>query len=138
MPAFAATDNQFLYSNQVDALKAHLRALGKGGASIADLPQFQAGLAQLPADGRVAISYQDPTAQVEMLLHSLKEGQLSQMLEMMAGDPDTEAVLDAFDFSLLPPAEVITKHLSPTTGCAVVKPDGLLIISRTPARAQPR
>ena len=136
-PAFVATENQFLLSNQGDALKAHLRRLGKAGPSLADSPQFQAGLAQLPADGRVLISYQDPTRQVEIFLHSLKEDKLSQALGIMAmqGDPDTAAVLEAFDFSLLPPAEVITKHLSPTAGCAVAGPDGLLIMSRTPARA---
>jgi len=134
-PGFTATESQLILSNHVDALKAHLRTLGKGGASIADSIGFRAGLAQLPTDGRVMISYQDPSSQIALFLHSLKEGKLSQMLGMFRGDPDTNALLEAFDFSLLPEAAVITKHLSPTTGCAVVGPDGLLVISRTPARA---
>jgi len=137
-PAFTATEHQLIVSNQVAALKAHLRRLGKGGASLENSAQFQAGLAQLPADGRVMISYQNPASQIELFLHSLREGALSQMLGMLQGDADTAAAVQAFDFALLPEADVITRHLSPTTGCAVVEPDGLMIISRTPARAAGR
>ena len=39
--------------------------------------------------------------------------------------------LDLFDLTLLPDAADITKHLSPNVFCAVVQPDGLMLIFRS-------
>jgi len=133
-PAFVATEKQFVFSNRVDALKAHLRRQGKAGPSLQDRPEFQQGLQRLPTDGEVMISFQDPSYQVELLLTALKEGQFNPILDRFRGDPDVAEVLDLFDFSLLPEPGEVTKHLTTTTGCAVVEPAGLLVISRSPAR----
>ena len=49
-------------------------------------------------------------------------------------------VLDQFDVTLLPDAADITRHLSPSVFCAVVQPEGLLLMSRSrtvPQKTEP-
>jgi len=131
-PAFAVTENQVIFSNHVAALEAHLRRIGQDALALAARPEFQAGLSRLPADNRVMISFQDPTYQAEYLLTVLKDKSFSRELDKLKADPDKAAVLDLFDLSLLPDAADVTKHLVPTTSCAIVDSDGLLIVSQSP------
>ena len=135
-PAYVATENQLLFSMQAEALKAHLRRMGKGGPSLKDTPDFQEALKMLPTEGRIMFAYSNPVAQIEMLLEALRSGQFLGILAFMERDPDVAEFLDLFDMSLLPESKEVTKHLVPSAGCVVVQPDGLLIISRAPARAQ--
>ncbi len=133
-PAYAVTENQLIISNQAAAVEAHLRRLGKGERSLKDRPDFQAGLDSLPAEGRVMIAFQNPTHQVEVMLTALAEGQFDPILNLMKSDPDVAEVLDLFDFSLVPPAADVTKHLTATVSSIAVGPDGILVVSRSPAR----
>lgn len=133
-PAFAITEKEFIFSPNKAALEAHLRRLNAGAPSLQTRRDFQENLAALPAEGRILISFSDPRPQVEFLLSTLKEGQYQPVLDMLKGDPDTAEVLDLFDLALLPPPEVVTRHLSTGAGCILAQPDGLLILSHSPAK----
>ena len=133
-PALAVMNKQLVFSSHVSALEAHLRRNGKDTPTVAGRPEFQAGLQRLPQDGRVLVSFQDATNQVEYLIGFLQSPQFQASLDNLRADPDTAEVVDLFDFSLVPPPGDITKHLVPTTGCAVVDADGLLVISQSPLR----
>ena len=133
IPAFTATENRLIIANTVQAIKAHLRHLNSRAPSLADRTQYRQGLRALPADGAIMISFSDPAFQVELLLNSLRHGALDPFLQKMQNDPPKKELLDLFDFSQLPPNEDVLKHLVTSAGCIVVKPDGLLFITRSPA-----
>jgi len=134
VPAFAATDNSFVFSNNVETLKAHLRLLGKDGETMAGQQAFQEALRKLPADRRVMISHSNPKPQVEMLLSAMGGPQGEMFLGALRGNPQIAEFLDLFDFALLPPSEDVTKHLVSSTSCAVRLPDGILLVGRSPAK----
>ena len=134
VPAFAATDNSFVFSNNVETLKAHLRLLGKDGETMAGQQAFQEALRKLPADQRVMISHSNPKSQVEMLLNTMRGPQGAMFLNMFGANPDIAEFIDLFDFSLLPPSEDVTRHMVSSTSCAVRLPDGILLVGRSPAK----
>ncbi len=133
-PAFTYTDNAFLFVQHVEALEAHLRWLGSGGRSLADRVEFQTGLARLPAENRVLVGFQDPVTQLEYSLTVMKGGQFGMFIDMFRQQEEIAEIIDLFDLTLLPPAEDLTKHLSPTTTIAVVDQDGVLMISEMPVK----
>ena len=133
LPAFVATSDRLIISNNSEMLKAHLRILGKNANPLAKQQAFQDGLRRLPVDQRVMISHSDPKAQVKMFLDMLRSEQGTTFLDAMRNDPDADDTISLFDFSLLPPDEDILKHLVPSTSCAVRTPDGILMIASSPA-----
>jgi hypothetical protein len=133
--AFVATDKEFIFSSRLEALETHLRRVAGGGPSLADRPEFQEGMKALPAQDRVMVLFTDPSRQAEFLLTVLREGQLTPVIEMLKQDPDTAEVVNLFDLSLLPDPADVTKHLSATAACALTQPDGLMVISKSRAKA---
>lgn len=133
-PAFAVANNSFIFSNNAETLKAHLRTLGKGGDSVTKTEAFQRALQKLPVDQRVMLSHSDPKSQVKMFLGMLRGEQGSMFLDAMRNNPGASKFLDLFDFSLLPPDEDVVKHLVSSTSCAVRTPDGILMVGWSPAR----
>lgn len=133
-PAFAVADNKFIFSNNAETLKTHLRALGKGGDSLIKTESFQRAQQKLPVDQRVMFSHSDPKSQVKMFLGMLRGEQGSMFLNAMRNNAGAGEFLDLFDFSLLPPDEDVVKHLVPSTSCAVRTPDGILMVGWSPAK----
>ena len=134
VPGFVATDTRLIISNDVESLKAHLRRAGKADG-LAERADFKSQLSALPADKRVFISYSDPRNQAAVFLEALRTGQFAPILGAMASNPEAQEIVSLIDFSLTPPTEDVVKHLTPKAGVAVVGPDGLLVVSRSPARA---
>jgi len=135
-PAIAVMEDTLLFSNNIEALRAHLRRIGKGGQSLADLPEYQQAMRRLPPEPKLMVSFSNPKHQVTMLLESLRAGTWKQMLGMLARDPDVAAFFELFDMQQLPPAEDITKHLVSGAGCALAVSDGILVVGRGPARPE--
>ena len=133
-PAFVATDKEFIFSTRVEALEAHLRRMAGSGPSLQARPEFQEALKSLPPEARVMVGFADPVRQMEYFLTILKEGQFGPILGLLQRDPDVAEVMNLFDFSLLPDPAVVTKYLSPSATCAIVQPDGLLILSKSPTK----
>ena len=135
-PGFVATNNTFIISNSADALKAHLRSMGGGAPSLLDNSGFRKGLRALPVDRRVMVSFSNPVPQAKVFLNALRQGDFADKLGMLQNKPETVEIVNLFDFTLLPPNEDVIKHLVSGAGCAVVTPDGLLVISRSPAQPE--
>jgi hypothetical protein len=138
--AFVATDREFIYSPDVEALQAHLRRMNAGGPALCDQAIFQESLKTVPSDGRVMFSFQDRSRQVEFLLKAIKDGSFAPIAALLQPDPKAADFLGQFDLNLLPDAADITKHLSPSVFCATVQPDGLTLIAcsrTTPQKATP-
>jgi hypothetical protein len=129
--AFVATDREFIYSPDVEALQAHLRRMNAGGPTLRDQPVFQESLKMIPADARVMFSFEDRSRQVEFILKAIKDGDFGPVAAGLRHDPKVADFLDQFDPALMPDAADITKHLSPSVFCAAVQPDGLLLIARS-------
>ncbi len=139
-PAFAVTDREFIYSPTVEALQAHLRRMNAGGPTLRDQPIFQEGIETIPYDGRVMFGFEDRSRQVEYILQAIKDGDFATLANAMRSQPRVAEFLDQFDLALLPDAADITKHLSPNVFCAIVQPDGLMLMSRSrtiPQKAEP-
>jgi hypothetical protein len=130
-PAFVATDREFIFSLNVEALQAHLRRMNASGPTLRDQPIFQEGLKMIPADGRVMYGFADRSRQVEFVLKAIKDGDFAPVAAAMQREPGAAEFLDQFDLALLPEAADITKHLSPNAFCAVVQPDGLMLMFRS-------
>jgi hypothetical protein len=139
-PAFVVTDREFIFSQTVEALQAHLRRMNAGGPTLRDQPIFQEGLSTIPADGRVMYGFQDRSQQVDFLLKAIKDGSNVPAGRELRREPAVAEILDQFDLTLLPDAADITKHLSPNVFCAMVQPDGLTLMFRSktaPQKAAP-
>ena len=139
-PAFVATDREFIFSPSVEALQAHLRRMNAGGPTLLDQPIFQEGLKTIPADARVMFGFEDRSRQVEYILKAIKDGDPDPVVAALRGVPGVAEFLNQFDLALLPDAADITKHLSPNVFCAVVQPDGLMLMARSrtmPQKAAP-
>jgi hypothetical protein len=129
-PAFVVTDRQFIFSTNVEVLQAHLRRMSANGPTLRDQTIFQEGLKTIPADGRVMFGFTDRSRQVEFVLKAIKNGDFASVAAAMRREPSMAEFLDQFDLALLPEAADITKHLSPNVCCAVVQPDGLMLMFR--------
>ena len=129
--AFVATDREFIYSQSVEALQAHLRRLNAGGPTLRDQPIFQESLKMVPADARVMLSFEDRSRQVEFILKAIKDGDFAPVAAGLRRTPYVAEFLDQFDLALMPDAADITKHLSPSVFCAMVQPDGLMLMARS-------
>ncbi|MGD1000425.1 MAG: DUF3352 domain-containing protein [Candidatus Brocadiia bacterium] len=139
-PAFVVTDREFIYSPNVEALQAHLRRMNADGPTLRDQPTFQEALKTIPADGRVMFGFEDRSRQVEYVLKAIKDGDFAAVAVALRSEPRVAEFLDQFDLTLLPDAADITKHLSPNVFCAVVQPEGLLLMSRSrtmPQKTEP-
>jgi hypothetical protein len=131
LPAFVVTDREFIFSPSVEVLQAHLRRVNANGPTLRDQPVFQESLKIIPADGRVMIGFEDRSRQMEFVFKALKDGTFAPVADAMRNQPGVTEFLDQFDLALLPDAADITKHLSPSVFCAVVQPDGLMLIFRS-------
>jgi hypothetical protein len=139
-PAFVATDREFIFSPTVEALQAHLRRMNANGPTLCDQPIFQEGLKTIPADGRVMFGFEDRSRQVEYVLKAIKDGDFAAVATALRQEASAAEFLDQFDLTLLPDVADITKHLSPSVCCAVVQPEGLMLMwrSRTaPQKTEP-
>jgi hypothetical protein len=130
-PAFVVTDREFVFSPNVEALQAHLRRVNANGPTLRDQPIFQEALKTIPADGRVMFGFADRSRQVEFVLKAIKAGELGPVATALRRAPNVAEFLDQFDVALLPDAADITRHLSPNVFCAVVQPDGLMLMFRS-------
>jgi len=135
-PAIAVMEDRLLFSPNSEALRGHLRRLGKEGQSLADLPDYQKAMRRLPPDPKLMVSFANPRYQVEMFIEMLRSGGSGPLSSALRRDADIAAFLDLFDLQRLPPAADVTKHLLPGAGCALALPDGILIVADQPARQE--
>jgi hypothetical protein len=75
--------------------------------------------------------FADRSRQVEFVLKAIKAGELGPVATALRRAPNVAEFLDQFDVALLPDAADITRHLSPNVFCAVVQPDGLMLMFRS-------
>jgi hypothetical protein len=130
-PAFAVTDREFIFSQDVAALQAHLRRMNADGPTLRDQPIFQEAIKTIPAEARVMFAFEDRSRQVEFVLKAIKDGDFAPVAAALRREPSVAEFLDQFDLALLPEAADITKHLSPNVLCALVQPDGLMLMFRS-------
>ena len=131
LPAFVVTDRELIFSQNVEAVQAHLRRANANGPTLRDQPIFQESLKMIPADARVMYGFEDRSRQVEYILKAIKDGEFAPFTDAMRRQPGVAEFLDQFDLALLPDAAEITKHLSPNVFCAQVQPDGLMLMFRS-------
>jgi hypothetical protein len=135
VPAFAITNERFVFSNDVENVQAALRRMGGQAAdSLADEQAYRTGMRAVAAAQCTLMGFSNPEPQMRNLLNTLRGGQMAFLFGMMRSNKAAAEILDLFDFSQLPPNEIVLKHIVTSSSCAERVPGGLLLKSWSPAK----
>jgi hypothetical protein len=123
-PAFVITDNRLIVAFDVVTLKRAMKQV-KDGPSLSDSDAFKAALAQTGDKMGPMFSYID-WAFFYKSAYNFSTG----WVRLIA--PTDVLKQFGVDMNLLPPTETVAQHLFPGLSVAQVKPNGIVLTSRSP------